>query len=221
MKTEYSAENLLKGVSVDTARWSRMPTEKELAETVDAVSRRGIRVIVVKNATEALEKLKSLIPAGSEVMNGSSTTLGEIGYTDYLKAGKHGWKNMHLTIFAEKDPQKQADLRRKAETSEYFIASVNAIARTGELAACDASGSRVGAFPFAAKNLILVSGVNKIVPDVAAALQRIREYVYPLENARATRVYGGGSTLGKFVILSHEIVQGRTTMILVKERLGY
>ncbi len=219
MKTEFSAENM--NMRVDAAKWSRMPTDGELAEAVDNVSKRGIKVMVVRNAAEALEKLKSLIPPGSEIMNGSSTTLGEIGYTGYLKAGKHGWKNMHLPILAEKDPQKQADLRRRAETSEYFIASVNAIARTGELAACDASGSRVGAFPFAAKNLIIVSGVNKIVPDLQAALQRIREYVYPIENARATKVYGSGSTMGKFVIISHEIFQGRTTLILVKERLGY
>ncbi len=219
MKTEFSAENL--HVLVDTARWSRMPTDDELAEAVDAISLRGIKVIVVNDAAEALEKLKSLIPAGAEVMNGSSTTLGEIGYTDYLKAGNHGWKNMHLAILAEKDPQKQGDLRRRAETSEYFIASVNAIAKTGELAGCDQSGSRVGAFPFAAKNLILVSGTNKIVPNLAAALDRIKHYVYPLENARAKKVYGSGTTLGKFVIISHEVFQGRTTLILVKERLGY
>ena len=91
----------------------------------------------------------------------------------------------------------------------------------GAVAACDQSGSRVGAFPFAAKNLIIVSGINKIVPDLPAALQRIREYVYPIENARATKVYGSGSTMGKFVIISHEIFQGRTTLILVKESLGY
>jgi hypothetical protein len=221
MKTEYSAENLLKDVKADTARWSRMPTEKELAETVDNLSSHGIKVVVVDNAAEALEKLKSLIPAGSEVMNGSSTTLNEIGYMDYLKSGKHGWKNLHLSILAEKDPQKQGDLRRKSVTSEYFIASVNAIAKTGELAACDASGSRVGAFPMAAKNLVLVSGANKIVPDVSAALERIRQYVFPIENVRATKVYGRGSMMGKFVILAHEMMPGRTTLILVKERLGY
>jgi hypothetical protein len=37
---------------------------------------------------------------------------------------------------------------------------------------------------------------------------------------RATKVYGRGSMLGKFVILAHDY-PGRTTIILVKERLGY
>jgi hypothetical protein len=222
MKTEFSVENMRKGLVLDTARWSRMPTDEELAEAVDAISLRGIKVIVVNDAAEALEKVKSLIPEGAEVMNGSSTTLGEIGYTDYLKSGKHGWKNMHLDILSEKDPQKQGDLRRKGVTAEYFVSSVNAIAKTGELAGCDASGSRVGAFPFGAKKLILVSGVNKIVPDLAAALDRIRHYVYPLENVRARKVYGGGgSTMGKFVIIANEIQPGRITLILVKESLGY
>jgi len=42
--------------------------------------------------------------------------------------------------------QNGLELRRKSVTADYFISSANAIARTGELVACDASGSRVGAW---------------------------------------------------------------------------
>jgi hypothetical protein len=62
-------------------------------------------------------------------------------------------------------------------TAEYFLSGVNAIAITGEHVSCDASGSRAGAWPFAARNLILVSGVNKIVPSLQDALQRVMEYM--------------------------------------------
>ena len=86
---------------------------------------------------------------------------------------------------------------------------------------CDASGSRVGAWPFAAGHLILVAGVNKIVPSFDDAMKRVKEYAYPLENARAQKVYGTASIIGKYVILSHERIPGRTHLILVKEALGY
>jgi hypothetical protein len=52
-------------------------------------------------------------------------------------------------------------------------------------------------------------------------MKRIKEYVYPLEDERAKRVYGMSSTMGKWVILEREIIPNRTTLILVKERLGF
>ena len=190
-------------------------------EAVEAIKSRGINVIVVDNKEQALEKIIELIPKGMEVSNGSSTTLNEIGFIDYLKSKKHGWRNLHEEILKEKDIAKQMDLRRKSITAEYFLGSVNAIAKSGELVACDASGSRVTAYPFAAKNLILVAGIQKITKNLDEAIKRIREHVYPLENKRAQEAYGVSSTIGKWIIIEREIIPNRTTLILIKEKLGF
>jgi len=195
--------------------------EKKLKEVVENIKSRGINVILVNNKKQALEKIKEMIPKGSEVSNGSSTTLDEMGFIDYLKSGKHGWRNIHEEIIKEKNMQKQMDLRRKSVTAEYFLGSINAIAKTGELVACDASGSRVSAYPFAAKNLILVAGTNKISENLEEAIKRVREYVYPLEDERAQKEYGMPSTMGKWVIIEREIFPNRITLILVKEKLGF
>lgn len=220
MADAITAASLMESVRVDAGRWDRMPSEKEIEAAVSAIRDRGITVAVAEDAGQALELVKGMIPAGAEVMNGSSTTLIEIGFIDYLEKGQHGWKNLHQRVFAENDQAKRADLRRKAQTADYFLASVNAIAGSGELVACDQGGSRVGAFPFAAKNLILVSGVNKIVPTLDDAFERIRLFALPLEDARMKKLYNTGSSLGKFVIIAKER-PGRTTLVLVKERLGY
>lgn len=202
-------------------QWTRMPDEETIKKTAEAIRSRGITVIIVENKDEALSKVKELIPKGAEVMNGSSTTLREIGFMDYLKSGKHGWKNLHLEVLNEKDPKKQSILRRKSVTAEYFLGSVNAISKNGELAACDQSGSRVGAYTFSAGHVILVSGVQKITDNLEQALRRIREYVYPLEDTRAKEAYGRGSVIGKCIILEQEVIPNRTTLILVKEKLGF
>lgn len=220
-KEDLSAKGLMAEAKADPKKWGQVPSDKEIMETAKAVEARGIKTIVAKDRNEALEKLKELVPSGAAVMNGSSTTLIEIGFVDFLKNGKHGWENMQLGIFSEKDQQKQADLRRKSATADYFVSSVNAIAKTGELVAADASGSRVTAFPFAAKHLILVSGANKITKDLGSALERIKEYAFRLENVRAQKVYGMPSMLGKTIIIENEMFSGRTTLILVKESLGF
>lgn len=79
---------------------------------------------------------------------------------------------------------------RKSVTADYFLSGVNALAMTGELVSCDATGSRLGAWPFNAKNLLRVSDMNKIVPTLQDALQRIREYVYSLEDLRSQKANG-------------------------------
>lgn len=218
--TKYSFVNLLKEARVDPDRWSRIPSEPEIAASVAALDKNNIVIIRVKDGVAALEKIKELIPPGSEVMNGSSTTLIEIGYEDLMNS-QHGWLDLHKAIISENDERMRNDLRRRSITAEYFLSGVQAITMTGEIVGCDASGSRVGAWPFAAKNLVLVSGVNKIVPTLQDALQRVREFAYPLEDARARKVYGTPSQIGKCVILAKEKLSGRVTLILINEILGY
>ncbi len=219
--TPLSAINLQPEANVDPERWNRMPSDEEVARTGAAIRRRGVNVIQVRDAPSALETLKSIVPARAEVMNGSSTTLIEIGYDAFVKSDQSSWVNLHDIITAEDETEKRQELRRRSVTADYFISGVNAIAQSGEIVACDKTGSRVGAWPFAAKHLVLVSGVNKIVPTLEDALQRVWEYAFPLENARVKKSSGGSSRVGKCVILINEASEGRTTLILVDEALGY
>ena len=219
--TQYSAANLLAEAHVDPEKWNQLPPDNEVSQTVEAVAQRGIAVVRAKNGKIALEMLKDLIPSEAEVMHGSSTTLVEIGYDAYVNSDESRWKDLHRAIVVENDEQKRRDLRRKSVTADYFISGANAIAQSGEIVACDRSGSRVGAWPFAAAHLILVSGTNKITPTLDDALRRVWEYAFPLENARAKRTYGAPSQIGKCVILANEETQGRVTLILIDESLGY
>jgi len=220
--TKYSAINLLPELGLDAVKWNRAPSEEEIEATRGAVEKNAnIRVLRVDDGGQALQHIKDLIPPGAEVMNGSSTTLIEIGFVDFLSHGDHHWNDLHKAITSQEDKAKRDEIRRKSVTSEYFLSGVNAIAKTGELVACDATGSRVGAWPIAAGKLILVAGTNKIVPTLGEALQRVREYCYPLEDARSKKVSGVPSQIGKCVILANERQAGRVTLILINDTLGY
>jgi hypothetical protein len=155
-------------------------------------------------------------------MSGSSTTLIQIGFSEMLKSGNHKWINLHKEILKETDKVKRSNLRRSSITNaDYFLCSVNAITRDGKLVAVDASGSRVGALPFAAKSVLIIAGANKIVPDIESAFDRIKNYVINLENERALKVYGVKSSLNKWIIIEKESVLNRIKLILVKEPLGF
>ena len=219
--TRYSAANLMADAGVDAGRWNRIPDDATIQKTVATIEARNIRVILVDTAKDALQAVVDLIPEGGEVMNGFSTTLVEIGYDQVLKENPKGWRNYHAVITAENDTEKRHALRRKSVAADYFLSGVQAIAESGEVVGCDKTGSRTGAWPHAAANLILVSGVNKIVSTLDDALRRCREYALPLEEQRAQHVYSTGSYIGKYVILDREDTDGRITLVLIRQPLGY
>jgi hypothetical protein len=197
---------------------------KEVIEQTEAsLTEKGFLPIFVETGAEALAKIKELIPAGVSVMNGSSRTLEEIGFVDYLKGGTHGWDNLHQNILEEKDLEKQTILRKHSVLSDYFINSAHALTQNGELVIASASGSQLPHLVFTSKNIILVIGVQKITATLDEALVRLNDYVFPLENARMKEVGMGGSNLSKILILKNEpAFMGRKVhIILVNEKLGF
>lgn len=199
-----------------------LASKESIEKAMEAVKARGINPEFVNTKDDAFKRLIKLIPAGVEVMTGSSTTLKEIGFVDYLKSGKHRWKNLKDVILAEKNEAKQTQLRRKSVMAEYFLGSVHAIAETGEMVVASASGSQLPAYVFTSNNVVWVAGAQKIVPTLNDAIKRVREYTLPLEDARMKKEGGWGSTIGKLLIFEREINPDRKlTLILVNEKLGF
>ena len=199
----------------------RPADDATVEETVANLEERGFDVVVVDDAADALDAVESRIPAGASVMNGHSTTLEEIGFDEFLSEGDHGWERLADRIRGIDDDAERQTARRESQTADYFLGGINAIAETGELVAADLSGSRIGAYPFAAGNVVIVSGANKIVPTLDDALDRLESVAYPLENERAQEAYGAESSIAKQLIYRRETEDGRTTVVLVRERLGY
>lgn len=179
--------------------------------------------IIVATKEEALAKIRELIPAGASVMNGASETLAEIGYIDLLKSGTHGWNNLHDGILAETDAAKQAELRKHSVLSDFYIGSSHAVAETGEIVIASNTGSQLPHLAFTSPNVILVVGVQKIVPTLADAFRRIDEVVVPLEDERMKKVYGYGTLHAKTLILHSEnpALGRKVRVILMEEEAGF
>jgi L-lactate utilization protein LutB len=203
------------------AELDELPSADDVEETVENLEANGFDVVVVDTAEDALETLQSDIPADASVMNGHSTTLEEIGFDEYLSDGDHEWESLPDRIWGIDDDAERQAARRDAQTADYFLGSVNGISQTGELVAADRSGSRIGAYPFAASNVVIVSGINKIVPTLEDALDRLENVAYPLENERAKEAYGVESDIAKQLIFRQELEEDRTTVLLIREELGY
>lgn len=203
-------------------QWTQIPSDGIIKKTATALEENGITTLLVNTRQDAELQIKQLIPKDASVMNGSSTTLREIGFLDVLKSGSHSWNNLHEAILREKDPEKNATLSRLATTSDYFLGSVHAVTENGTVVIASNSGSQLPAYAYGAKHVIWIVGAQKIVKNLDDAMKRIYEYVLPLESERAKKAYGApGSNVSKVLIINKEVKPGRITMVIVREPLGF
>jgi len=221
----HTSDPKLKQVKFDS--YFKLPSEERIEKTKASLLGKGYKVDIVTSKDSALDILKRSIPKGASVNNGGSVTLQQIGFVDYLK-GETGWDNLHKKILNESDPTKQAELRRLANTADYFITSVTAVCENGSFTCCDLSGSRVGPLAHAASNVIVVIGAQKIVGTYEEAIKRTEEFSLPLESARSRIAYASmgvqGSNISNFIAI-HGLnpwgKPGRFHFIILKDTLGY
>jgi len=200
-----------------------LANKESIDKTTAALTAKGYEVIVVKTGQDALAKIKELIPEGVSVMNGSSTTLDQIGFIELLKSGDHKWNNLHAKILEEKDQAKQNELRKQSVLSDYYLGSVHALIETGEFLIASNTGSQLPHIVYTSPNLLFVVSTKKIVPDQNEAMKRIDEHVVPLEDKRMQAAYNMGTTLNKLLHFRGEaaMLGRKIKLILVEEDLGF
>ncbi len=192
-----------------------------IERTFAALRERGVEPVFVPNRAAAKAKVLAMLPKGSLVAHGTSTTLIEIGLVDALRSPDAGVRYGNLEWMAEPDAAKRLRARaRITAASDVFLGSVQAICETGEVIAADASGSRQAGYIFGPSKVIWVAGTNKLVPSVEAGLRRLREVALPQEDARMRKAGAAGSFIGKIVVYERER-PGRVHLVLVGETLGF
>jgi L-lactate utilization protein LutC len=199
-------------------------TAEQIEAAMEALKARGIAAEVVQTREEALARLRTLILPGASLSTGASLTLKEIGFEELLVSGSHPWKNLKAEYLAEKDPARQALLRRQSTLADYYLGSVHAVSQTGQVVIASMSGSQIAPYAYAAPNVIWIVGAQKITPSLEEAIRRVREYVYPHEDKRMKELTGGkmGSMIGKLLIFEREaaFLNRKVTMIIVRQKTG-
>ena len=205
-------------------KWVTLAGKERLDRTVAALRDRGVQAEISTNRANALARLHELIPAGSSLMTGASVTLKEIGFESELMAGNHPWNWLKPAILAEKDPQRQQDLRRHSSISDCFVGSVQAVTEAGEIVVASGSGSQIAAYAYSSSRVIWVVGVQKNVPDLESAFRRVREWCVP-KMEELTRASGRPDlgVVGKLLVFEREMahLSRNVHLILVDDMLGF
>jgi acyl-CoA hydrolase len=200
-------------------RFTALPGAEDLAATVVALEEHGFSVEVVDGPDDARTAVLARIPAGSSVMTNTSVTLQETGIADAINDGGP-YESARNKMFALDFETQAQQMKAIGGQPDYALGSVHAVTRDGTLVIASASGSQLASYAWGAASVVFVVGAQKVVPDLAAAHQRIYQHSLRLEDARAQAAYGQHSYVGK-VLEIHQELPGRIHVVLVRQPLGY
>ncbi|RNC29858.1 MAG: hypothetical protein AWM53_00076 [Candidatus Dichloromethanomonas elyunquensis] len=158
-----------------------MPEDENLTQTdvqkaIKSLQKQGFEIVYVEDQAQALSELLSSVPVNARVGIGGSATIRELGLVDILISKGHivydHWQE-------GLSPEKKLEMQKHHLSSDVFITGTNAITIKGQLVNTDHTGNRVAAMICGPEKVIVVAGVNKIVPDLHAAVRRIKEVAAP------------------------------------------
>jgi L-lactate utilization protein LutC len=205
---------------IETTKFAILASDAQINRTQKALEANNIHVIVTENGAAAKKKLFEIIPSGAEIFTSSSVTLNVLGITEEIdESGNYNSVRAKIALMDRKTQNRE--IQKLGSTPEYMIGSVHAVTETGHVIIASKTGSQLAGYAASAAHLIWVVGTQKIVLTIEDGMERIEEYTLPLENARALNTYGVESSVDKLLIVNKEFMPGRTTMILVKENLGF
>lgn len=205
-------------------------TYKVQAQTIiKNLEKRNMQGFYVDSKEEAVEKFLTLIKQSDVISWGGSVTVDELGIKKILEEKNFSVINRDLA----KDVEERFKLMKNALTADVFLTSTNAITMDGELVNIDGVGNRLAAYNFGPDSVIVFAGINKIVPELDAALGRIRGNV-TVSNAirldsqvpcrftgKCSECVGENTMCCQILVTRSSKQKNRIKVILIGEHLGF
>jgi hypothetical protein len=205
---------------VPNVEFNKLASEGQIERTAKALEANGIHAVVAENGAEAKRLFFELIPDGSEVFLGASVTLDQLGIKEEIdKSGR--FDALRPKMFAMNRETQGREIRKLGGAPDFAAGSVHAVTEDGHVLIASNTGSQLGAYASSAGRVIWVVGAQKLVKDLNEGMNRIYDYIVPLEEEHMQKLYKVGTNVSKLLIINREIRPNRITMIIVKEKLGY
>ena len=158
--------------------------EQRILRTIKALEKNNMNGYIVASNVDLISKIEELISPKSKVSCGGSMTLFETGVIDHLKSGRYEFLDRYKEGLTQDEIK---EIFRQSFLSDAYVTSTNAITENGEIYNVDGNGNRVAAMLYGPDKVIIVAGVNKIVPNVEEAIIRTKEYASPINAKRLNK----------------------------------
>ena len=223
-------------------QYLRAVTEARLARTAEHLRKNNMEARIADTKEEALETVRSYLFDGCTIGVGGSATLDEIGAISLFRSGPYHFLDRYAPDLT---PEKIKEIYRASFSADVYVMSANAVTETGLLYNVDGRSNRTAALLYGPDKVLVVAGINKIVPDLDAAAERVKRIAAPAnamrlscntpctvtgvcasvsagkENELCAGCQADRRICSNTVISAHQTVKDRITVILVRESLGF
>lgn len=202
--------------------------DKAGSQVCKALKARHFEAYYAVDREKARELVLRLIPQNHTVGWGGTMTVDQLGIKEALEA------RGTVTIDRDKakNPAERVEIMKKAMLADTFLMSSNAITQDGQLFNIDGAGNRLAALCYGPESVIVIAGMNKVVPDMESAVKRVRNFAAPANAQRfdvktPCKVNGICADCVSLDCICGQLVQtrvshpaGRIKVILVGDDLG-
>lgn len=208
----------------------QMHYETLAATVIENLAKRRIAGCYCATVEEAEKQAFSYLTDGCTVSFGGSMTLEETGM---LTALRHDPGIRLIDRAAARSPEEVKKFYHDALSCDFYFMSTNAITADGELVNIDGTGNRVAALIYGPEHVIILAGMNKVVPNVAEALSRVHHTATPMNCKRLSKNTPCAATgvcsdclspdciCNQVVITRRSAIENRIKVILIGEEFGY
>ena len=150
--------------------------EERVERAIKNLNQHNFQAGFFSKPEEAIEVILERIPASARVGIPGSKTIRQLGLDRALKErGQITYDHWQEGL----SPQEILEIRRAQLACDILLTSANAITETGEIYNVDGIGNRIAPMIFGAGRVMIVAGVNKLVPDLEQARVRLKKISAP------------------------------------------
>jgi hypothetical protein len=223
-------------VMTDTQEILTRPKEiifqRKAERVIENLKKRNVSAVFCRSSKEAVSEIRKLIPDGASVALGGSVTVIQSGLLDELRRMNIKLLDRYREGITNDEVE---EILRQGVSADILVTSSSAVTADGKLVNEDGRGNRVAGMIFGPKKVILMVGMNKVVPTVDDALTRIKNVAAPLNCIRLgadtpcaragfcddANCHTPQRICSQIVIIESNRVKDRLTVVLVGEELGY
>lgn len=157
-------------------KWQNELKTKRMVETLNE---KGYEAYYLETKEQVKAAVIEMVKENSTVALGGSETLKALNLVEHFFNGPY----KTYERYTQPSWEETVEVYRQSLLADYLITSTNVITEDGKLMNQDSSGNRAAAIVFGPKKVIIVASANKIVKNLEAGFERLKD-ITPLNCKR-------------------------------------
>lgn len=157
---------------------------EQIEKVVENLKKNKMQAIFAETKQDALKIVKEMLFEKAVITWGGSMSVIECGIDELLRDKKYNFMDRGRPGIT---PDEQQECFKASIGADFFFCSANAVTENGELVNVDGLANRISSIAFGPKKVVMIVGVNKIVPDLKSAFLRVKKIAAPKNCVRLNK----------------------------------